>query len=301
LVDEAVLTELVTVAREGILVAVVGPTASGKTELACSLAERVDGEVVSADSVQIYTRFDVGSGKPTESELARAPHHLVGALDPHEPVDAARFASLASGAIDDIRARGKVPIVSGGTFLWVKALIHGLVEAPPASEEVRARHRGIVEKSGRAELHRMLSEVDAASAARLHVNDALRVGRALEVYELTGTKLSEAQEKHAFAERRYPSRLVARTVSPDALTGRIEQRARAWLGGGWIEEVRALIADGYEDARAMGSVGYREVAAHVRGDLDRDALLGAVVRATRVFARRQRTWLNHADVAWLEG
>lgn len=280
-------------------VAIVGPTASGKTELACQLAERIGGEVVSADSVQIYRRFDIGSGKPSPDELARAPHHLVGSTDPHEPIDAARYAAVAGAAIDDIRARGKRPIVCGGTFLWVKALLYGLAEAPAASPELRARHDAIAREAGRAELHRMLAKVDARLAERLHPNDVLRVGRALEVFELTGQTMSALQEAHAFRETRHRAHLVARTVSPADLTERITRRVEGWLAAGWVAEVAALVEDGYAETRAMGSVGYREVHAHVRGELNRAALAGTIVRSTRVFARRQRTWLNHAPVTWV--
>jgi tRNA dimethylallyltransferase len=294
------IRRLADLVRRGTLVAVVGPTASGKTALACRLAEAVSGEVVSADSVQVYRRFDVGSGKPTAEEIARAPHHLVGVLDPHDSMDAARYVSLASRAIDDVRARGNPPIVCGGTFLWVKALLYGLAEAPPANAEVRARHQALVDASGSAELHRRLAEVDPRSAARLHPNDVLRVGRALEVFELTGRTMSEVQEGHAFREARYPAHLVACRVPPDELTRRIARRVDGWLQAGWIEEVAALLQEGYGDARAMGSVGYHEVRAHVRGEIAREALAETIVRATRVFARRQRTWLGHADVEWTE-
>ena len=299
--DESALAELAALAESGVIVAIVGPTASGKTELACRLAERIGGEVVSVDSVQVYRRFDIGSGKPTADELARAPHHAVSVLDPDEPIDAARYASLANSAIDDIRARGRRPIVCGGTFLWVKALLHGLAEAPPASAEVRARHAAIVDSGGREELHRRLKEVDAPSAARLHPNDVLRVGRALEVFELTGERMSAIQERHAFREVRHEARLVARRLDTVDLTARITRRVEGWLDEGWVDEVKALLDAGYGEARAMGSVGYCEVRAHVRGELTRDELAGAIVRATRVFARRQRTWLNSADVRWLSG
>jgi tRNA dimethylallyltransferase len=173
--------QALTIARAhpGELLAIVGPTASGKTALAVALAEQLDGEIVSADSVQVYRGFDVGSGKPTPDELRRAPHHLVSALDPMAPIDASSWAELASKAIDDVRARGKVPIVCGGTFLWVKALIFGLAEAPSASPEVRARHRATAEAEGRPALHHRLATVDPESAARLHPNDLVRVSRAL--------------------------------------------------------------------------------------------------------------------------
>ena len=281
------------------LVAVVGPTASGKTGLAVSLAERLGGEIVSADSVQIYRGFDIGAGKPSADELARAPHHLVGTIDPLEPMDAARWAELARAAIDDIRARGKRPIVCGGTFLWIKALLFGLADAPAADDETRARHRALAEAEGRPALHARLAAVDPASAARLHPNDFVRVSRALEVHELTGRPMSAWQAEHAFARAREQSVLFAVARTPEELTARIEARVRAMFAAGWIDEVRALLARAYGDARAMSAVGYKEVRAHLEGQLAEADLPVAVVRATRIFARRQRTWLKTADVEWL--
>jgi tRNA dimethylallyltransferase len=278
---------------------VVGPTASGKTELAVEIAERAGGEIISADSVQIYRRFDLGSGKPSAFERARAPHHVIDALDPLDHVDAARFAELARAAIDDVRSRGKRPIVCGGTFLWIKALLFGLAEAPPASEEIRARHRALAGSAGRPALHATLAAVDPVIAARLHPNDLLRVSRALEVHELTGEPMSTWQARHGFATPRLRSRLVGVATSPEELTRRITARVRRWLAEGWADEVRALVRDGYGESRAMGSVGYREVRRHVAGEVRGEELEVLIVRSTRIFARRQRTWLHHAAVAWL--
>jgi len=278
---------------------VVGPTASGKTALAVAIAERVGGEIVSADSVQIYRGFDAGSGKPTAEETARAPHHMVSTLDPMDHVDAAAWADRAAAAIADIRARGRVPILCGGTFLWVKALVYGLAPAPAASAELRERHRSVAEREGRAALHALLGEVDPQSAARLHPNDLVRVSRALEVHELTGKPMSTWQSEHAFRETRFGARLVAIPCDPGTLTARIRARVVSWLAAGWVEEVRSLVALGQGEARAMGSVGYAQVRAMLNGELPPGDLEEAIVRATRVFARRQRTWLNRADVTWL--
>jgi tRNA dimethylallyltransferase len=283
------------------LMAIVGPTASGKTALAVALAEQLGGEVVSADSVQIYRGFDLGSGKPTADELERAPHHLVSAIDPLEHVDASSWAERASSTIDAVRARGRVPIVCGGTFLWVKSLLFGLAEAPSASPEVRARHRALAEAEGRPVVHDRLRAVDPDSAARLHPNDLVRVSRALEVFELTGRPLSAWQREHGFAQARHRASLVAISCGGTELTERIRARVRGWLADGWIDEVEALVVQGYGEARAMGSVGYAQVRSMLAGTLPRDELETAIVRATRVFARRQRTWLNHADVRWLGG
>lgn len=295
-VDRVVASAL---ASPGRLLCVVGPTASGKTELAIRVAERVSGEIVSADSVQIYRGFDIGSGKATAEERARAPHHLIDTHDPLASVDAADFAALADSAIADIRARGKVPIVCGGTFFWVRALVLGLAPAPPADETVRARHRALVDSAGRAALHAALARVDPASAARLHPNDIVRTSRALEVFELSGKPMSVWQAEHGFKEKRHDAELVGLDVAGDALTARITRRVEGWLAGGWLDEVSDLLARGLRDARAMSSVGYAEVRDHLEGRLPREALRDAIVQSTRIFVRRQRTWLRSADVTWV--
>jgi tRNA dimethylallyltransferase len=287
--------------EDGELCVVVGPTASGKTALAVELCERYDGEIVGADSVQVYRRFDVGSGKPSELERARAPHHLVDVADPLDHVDAAQYAGRAERAIDDIRRRGKRPIVCGGTFLWVKALLYGLAPSAPASPEVRARHGAIVASQGRAALHAELERVDPPSAARLAPNDFVRVSRALEIHELTGKTQSDWHAEHGFRQVRHRARLVGVWREREELDRRIAARTSAWLAGGWVAEVRQLVVDGYEHARAMGSVGYRQIREHLAGRIDGSELETAIVRATRVFVRRQRTWLNDQPVLWLRG
>ncbi|NUP05158.1 MAG: tRNA (adenosine(37)-N6)-dimethylallyltransferase MiaA [Polyangiaceae bacterium] len=285
---------------ERALLVVVGPTASGKTDLAIELAERLGGEVVSADSVQIYERFDIGSGKPTREERARAEHHLIGVVDPLAPMDAARFAEMADRAIETIRARGRVPIVCGGTYLWVKALVHGLAEAAPRDDEIRARHTRIAEERGRGFLHEELQRLDPEAAARLAPNDLVRVSRALEIHELTGKPMTEWHKAHGFATSRYDARLIGVRRAREEIDVRIETRAKRWLESGWIEEVERLLADGYGPSRAMGSVGYREVRSFIEGRLAREDLLPTIVRSTRVFVRRQRTWLRDEPVEWLD-
>lgn len=283
------------------LLVVVGPTASGKSALAIELAERYRGEIINADSVQIYSHFDIGSGKPSEEERARVPHHLYDALDPLDEIDAGRYAELADEIIADIRARGRVPIICGGTFLWVLALIHGLARLPAADPAIRARHTKEAELEGRAALHARLVVVDPKAAARLSPNDFVRVSRALEVWELSGQPLSELQEAHGFAEARHRARLVGIQWSKEELAERISKRTRSFLEAGWIAEVRSLVEAGYRDARAMGSVGYKQVLDHIDGKLPESALIEAIDRATRVFARRQRTWLRDRQVQWIAG
>jgi tRNA dimethylallyltransferase len=286
-------------ARE--LLVIVGPTASGKTDLALRLAQRHDAEIVSADSVQVYRRFEIGTGKPTKEQRAQAPFHLVDIVEPLEAMDAARWALLAERAIDEIESRKKLPIVCGGTFLWVRALLFGLAPAPPADEALRARYRERVRKEGRAALHAELARVDGDSAARLAPNDFVRVSRALEVFELTGIPLSRWHREHGFREPRFTARLLGIRHPRDGLDRRIAERAERMLAAGWIDEVRKLLAEGFRTARAMGSVGYKQIleALDAGAAIDEKLLAEQIVRATRVFARRQRTWLRDEPVAWL--
>ena len=275
---------------------IVGETASGKSELALRLAERWNGEIVSVDSVQVYRHFDIGSGKPGADEIARVRHHLVDARAPDDPLDAGSFAAIAQVAIEDIRARGRRPIVCGGTFLWVKALVFGLAESAPANAEVRARHRDLERTNGRERLHEMLRAVDPVAAATLAPNDFVRVSRALEVFELTGQPQSAWHRAHAFNKVRYEHNLLRVRRTQDELDARIRQRAEDWLANGWVEEVQQLVGRGYGETRAMASVGYREVKAFVDGVLPEADLLSRVVQKTRIFARRQRTWLRDLDI-----
>lgn len=283
------------------LIAVVGPTASGKSALAMSLCRRFDGELVSADSVQVYRRFDIGSAKPTAAERAAIVHHLVDVFDPLEPVDVARFVQLARASIADILARGKQPVLCGGTFLWVRALVHGLANAPGADEAIRTRHREEAERHGRPWLHARLLDVDPASHARLAPNDLVRVSRALEVYELTGKPLSALQAEHGFRQSEYDVRFVGVRHERELLALRIEQRVARMFDQGWLEEVRGLLRDGYASARALRSVGYRQVAEALQSGsaIDRVALGASVSQATRVFVRRQLTWLREEPVRWI--
>jgi tRNA dimethylallyltransferase len=290
-----------TCASQPELIVVVGPTASGKTELALRIAELAGGEIVNADSVQVYRHFDIGSAKPSPAQAARVTHHLVDVVEPSEPLDAAQWCALAEAAISDIGRRGRRAIVSGGTFLWVKALLYGLVRAPPADPELRERHRRFALSYGRPALHEKLAHVDPLSAARLNPNDFVRVSRALEVFELSGEPLSSLQEAHRFQSQRYPARLVGVARERSELDQRILERTEQMFRAGWLEEVRALLARGFADCRAMRSVGYRQISEALQRAEPFDAaqLEASVVRATRIFARRQRTWLKDQPVHWV--
>jgi tRNA dimethylallyltransferase len=283
------------------LLCLVGPTASGKSALALRLAIELGGEILSADSMQIYRGFDIGTGKPSAEERALVPHHFLDVAAPLETWDAARWATEAGAVIADVRARGKLPIVCGGSFLWVRALIYGLADAPRADEELRARHRALVETEGRPALHARLAEVDPLSAARLAPNDFVRVSRALEVFELSGVPLSQVQAAHGFREQRFPARLIGVARERSELDALIAERVQGMLAAGLVREVEGLVAAGFGEARAMGSVGYRQVREAIAAGTasDQAALADAIVRGTRVFARRQRTWLRDQPVEWL--
>ncbi len=280
------------------LLAIVGPTGTGKTALACAVAERVHGEIVSVDSVQIYRGVQLGSGKPSPDEERRAPHHMVSSVDLLEPMDAGRFAGLADLAIASIQSRGLTPILCGGTFLWMKALVDGLAVMPLANRELRAEYTLIAERDGRQALHDSLAAIDAVSAAKLAPNDFIRVSRALEVHALTGMTLSAYHAQHGFREKRYSVHYAGIEIPEPEYTGLLLARIENWLEGGWVHEVQCLRAAGFGASRALQSVGFAEIGAHIDGALPEAHLAEMILRATRVFARRQRTWLKKANVRW---
>lgn len=281
------------------LLCIVGPTASQKTELAMRVCEEIGGEILNADSVQIYKHFNVGSGKPTAEQRARVVHHLVDRIDPDAHIDAARFGELAHQTVFDVRVRGRVPVVCGGSFLWIRALVYGLATAPGASTQFRAEIRSLAEQFGVEFLHKRLAQADPVTASRLSPRDLVRIERALEVLELTGKPISQLHAEHVALGARHKARFVGIAWDKDALVQRIERRAAEWLAAGWIDEVEGLAAIGYRDARPMRSVGYRQVLAFVEGRLQRGDLLPQIVRSTKVFARRQRTWLRGVPVHWV--
>ena len=281
------------------LLVIAGPTATGKTDAAIELALRFDGELIGADSVQVYRGFDIGSAKPSAEELRGITHHLIDVLDPDQDIDAAAYAARADDAISQIRRRGLLPIVVGGTGLWIRALLRGLVDLPQVDPEVRRRLEEGVEADGAPAMHARLAAVDPLTAEAVHPNDALRIVRALEVYEQTGTPLGTLRAEHALGEPRYAATFVVLDMDRDLHASVIEQRAERMLAAGWVEEVRALRARWGDDIRAFGSVGYKEVLAHVRDGVPIDETLRQIRKSTRIYARRQRTWFkSEPGVSW---
>lgn len=282
------------------LVVLAGPTASGKSALALALAERLGGEIVSADSQQVYRGLDVGTAKPGPEDRARVPHHLLDVAEPGEQLTAARFVALADAAIAEIDAGGHVALVVGGTGLWIRALVRGLAPAPPRDEGLRARLEAEAAADGAPALHARLARVDPETAARLHPNDRVRIVRALEVHALAGRPLSAILAEHGFEEARYPHRLLALDPPRDVLRARIRRRVEVMLDGGWIEETARLLAGEGGAHRLSRVLGYADVAAHLAGELDREALVERVSARTWQYARRQRVWLRgEAGVEWL--
>jgi len=288
----------VTKSLEPILV-IAGPTATGKTGAAIELARHFGGELVGADSVQVYRGFDIGSAKPTVAELGGVSHHLIDVFDPNEEVDAVAYADLADVAIREISERGHLPIVVGGTGLWIRALVRGLVDVPSVDPEIRQRLEDAVMNDGAAALHARLAEIDPISAEAIHPNDALRIVRALEVYEQTGRPLGKLRAEHALGEARYRALLVVLEMSHDRHGVVIEDRARQMLEAGWIDEVRSLRARWGDEVRPFGSVGYREILDHLRDGVSVDETLQRIRKSTRIYARRQRTWFKgEPGVSW---
>ena len=270
------------------IILIVGPTASGKTSLACELAEELDAEIVSADSQQCYRGLDVGTAKPTAEERARAPHHLLDVADPEEQLDAARFVSLADAAIADIRERGKKVIVAGGTGLWIRALLQGLVDAPGASPEFRASLRDELDALGAPALHARLAQLDPAAAAKIQPNDRVRIERALEVHALSGRRLSELQREHRFAQARYQALSIFLDPPRALLHERIGHRTQQMFASGALqEETRWLLQRGAH--KALKIIGYGECAEALRtGDFAQAEARTAA--RTRQYAKRQRSW-----------
>jgi tRNA dimethylallyltransferase len=275
------------------LLVITGPTASGKTALAIELARRFSGELIGADSIQVYRGLDIGSAKPSAAELQGIAHHLIDIREPDQPLDAAEFAQLADRAIIETRARGNVPIVVGGSGLWLRALLRGLVALPEVDHAVRAALEERARIEGTEGLHRELAEVDPIAARSIHHNDRIRIIRALEVYAQTGQPLGAMRQEHALGAPRHAALRLVIDPGSEVLTKRIEARTRAMLEAGLEAETRRLVERYGRELRALGAVGYREMVEHVCDHIPIDETARKIVRASRIYARRQRTWLKN--------
>jgi len=275
-----------------------GPTASGKTRLGMEASLRAGGEIVNADSQQVYRGLDVGTAKPTAEERATVPHHLLDVADPGEGMDAARWAALADAAIADIVSRGRLPVVVGGTGLYIRALLHGVVDAPGRDPALRTQLEEEASLHGRPALHRRLASVDPGAAARIRENDLVRIVRALEI-AAGGRTQSELFEAHRFASHRYRYRLIALDVPRDELHRRIQARALAMARGGIVDEARRLVDRFGADLPRL-PIGYEDAIACARGEIGEGELADRIALLHRRYARRQVVWLRREqDVEWL--
>ena len=283
------------------LIAIVGPTASGKSALALALAALTPAEIVSCDSVQVYRGLDVGSAKATPSERARVPHHLLDLAPPDGDFSAAEYARLARHAIDEVSGRGRLPLVVGGTGLYFRALFRGLFEGPPRDDALRARLTALAERHGDARLHRLLARSDPAAAARIAPRDRVRIVRALEVRTKTGRPISEHHRAVPQPLLGYRALFLGLDPGRERLRQAISARTRRMLEGGLLEEVRGLIERHGPSLRPLRAVGYRQAADVLGGRLTADQLEPEIVKETLRFAKRQRTWFRkEPGIQWLD-
>jgi tRNA dimethylallyltransferase len=291
-------------------IALMGPTASGKTALALDWAARYDGEIVSVDSALVYRGLDIGAAKPTAQERAATPHHLIDVRDPWETYSAADFARDARNAVDGIIARGRLPILAGGTGLYFRALLQGLSPMPEADPATRAQLEAEARERGWAAMHAELARVDPEAAARIHATDPQRIQRALEVHRLSGRPIS-AWQREAAAAPRFPCRVLKLAIAPHdraVLHARIERRFDAMLAEGFLDEVRALRAipalrdhPAPLDLPALRAVGYRQAWEFLDGACDTATFRDRAIAATRQLAKRQLTWLRGLpDLRWFD-
>ncbi len=275
------------------IVVLAGPTGIGKTSLSLEIAERFNGAIVGADSMQVFRHMDIGSAKPEHSEQQQAPHYMIDVADPDEPFDAAAYARMARAGIDQILDQGRLPVVVGGTGFYIKALLHGLFPAKPADAAVRDRlHKEAAEK-GIHWLYDRLRQADPAAAERIHPNDTYRVIRALEVCELTGRPMSAYQAAHGFSEQPFAPLKFCLYMEREALYERINRRVAAMVAAGLLEEVKSLLERGYSpDLKPMQSLGYRHMLDYLSARLDWPEAVDQLKKDTRRYAKRQLTWFR---------
>ena len=284
------------------LVVVLGPTASGKTEVALEIARRTGACIVSADSVQVYRHFDIGSAKPTREQRRGIPHFLIDVADPDEDFNAGTYMRLALDCIRRLVEDGRKIVVVGGTFLYVRALLYGLLEGVEVDREFRDRLAGERDAKGVMSVHKKLESLDPVSAGRINPNDYVRIERALEVHHVTGEKMSDHQRRHGFAEQRFNALKIGLLGDRERLRRAIDERVDAMIDRGWVEEVKTIRAKGYgPHLKPMKSIGYKRINEFLDSQLDFKAAVESVKTDTKRFSKRQSTWLRADEgITWFD-
>jgi tRNA dimethylallyltransferase len=287
---------------EPLLVVVLGPTASGKTALSLALAERFQGEIVNCDSVAMYREFEIGTAKPSATERALAPHHLLDFVEPTGYITAGEYARQARQVLQEIKRRDRMPVVVGGTGLYLRALLDGLSPGPPRSEELRERLRARAESKETGHLHRVLKRMDRDAAAKIHANDLPKLIRAIEVCLGSRQKMTEVWRQGRDPLPGFRILRIGLNPERDALYGRINERARRMFAAGLVDETRRLLAKYGEAAGPLASLGYKQAVQLIRGETDEASALQAAQQAHRNYAKRQMTWFRREpEVRWLAG
>lgn len=283
------------------LTILVGPTAVGKTALSILVAQALQAEILNVDSRQLYRHMQIGTTKPTPAEQAQVRHHLLDLLDPDQTINAAAFAQVAEQALQEIRARGKRPLIVAGSGLYLQAILYGLMAAPAANASLREVLRAYADRHGTPALHRWLQRLDPIAAADYHARDRIRIVRALEVTFLTGVPFSTHRHRHRQQGPRYPYVAVGLTRCRAELYDRIATRTEAMLTAGWLAEVNGLLSQGYDrSCHPMNSLGYRELLTYLDGQCGWPETVQAIVKATRQLAKRQLTWFRKLpQITWL--
>jgi len=283
------------------ILVIAGPTASGKTGLGIQLAERFSGEIVSADSIQIYRYMDIGSAKPTAEERERVAHHMIDVRDPDDEFSVGDYVREAREAIGRILQKGRVPLVVGGTGLYIRSLLGGIVDLPPAQSDLRRRMLR-EEAAAKGTLFDRLKQIDPATARRTSPANIPRIIRALEVFEVTGQTMSRVQEEHSFLDRPYQHIFICLSVNRKLLYERIDKRVDSMIEGGLLEEVVSLQERGYSpNLNSMQSLGYRHVNMVLSGQIEEQEAIRLMKRDTRHYAKRQLTWFrSEPEVLWFD-
>ncbi|MRR15918.1 MAG: tRNA (adenosine(37)-N6)-dimethylallyltransferase MiaA [Deltaproteobacteria bacterium] len=278
-------------ARKIPLVVICSPTATGKTRLALDLARQSAGEIINADSLQVYRYLDIGTAKPTADEQRKVAHHLIDVVDPDQDFNAALYTEQARSVIEKMTEEHKPAFVVGGTGLYIRALLQGIIDTPPVDENIRNYYRGIRDRLGKEHLFGLLRERDPRAAARINPHDAVRVIRALEVLEQSGQSIVALQERHAFADCPYDVCKIGLHIERSELKKRIARRTSQMLEAGLVEEVRGILSRGYDEGlKPLQSLGYKQVIEFIRGKYDRDKMVEMINRETWQYSKRQMTW-----------